>query len=213
MVLEDSVKEIEEFFKSESEESENEIVESAETPLPSTETPLPSTESFLPSTEILLPSTEIFLLSTEILLPSTEISLPSTESPIPSTEIPLPSTESNLPSTDHEIQTKSSTEFVADGPAELDNKTETVSCPEEIMPSYKEKVENLKRISISKISKPTLHGRPGQVLDFDLDVTSMSEQKANVNNLIERFVQQVTSTKKSPQKKDHQIRYNPMLIL
>lgn len=87
------------------------------------------------------------------------------------------------------------------------------SCQEDPISSYKEKVENVRRLSIAKISKPTLHGRPGEVLDFDLDTACTSDQKANVNDLIERFVQQATNTKKSPQKKDHQIRYGVVLIL
>ena len=71
--------------------------------------------------------------------------------------------------------------------------------------SHKEKVENIKRLSIARVNKPTLHGRPGQLLDLDAEATT-PDQKSKVDNLIERFVQQVTSTKKSPQKKDVQIR-------
>lgn len=71
--------------------------------------------------------------------------------------------------------------------------------------SHKDKVENIKRLSIAKVSKPTLHGRPGQLLDLDVEPVS-TEQKAKVNSLIDRFVQQVTATKKSPKKKDVQIR-------
>ena len=67
-------------------------------------------------------------------------------------------------------------------------------------------MENIKRLSIAKVNKPTLHGRPGQLLDFDSENTSIPDQKEKVNNLIERFVQQVTNTKKSP-RKDVQIRF------
>lgn len=71
--------------------------------------------------------------------------------------------------------------------------------------SHKEKIENIKRLSIAKVNKPTLHGRPGQLLDLDVEPLS-TEQKTNVNSLIDRFVQQVTSAKKSPKKKNVQIR-------
>lgn len=76
----------------------------------------------------------------------------------------------------------------------------------------KDKLDNIKRLSIAKVNKPILHGKPGQLLDLDVEPIS-TEEKAKVNHLIERFVEQVTNTKKSPQKRDVQIRYSMFLYL
>ena len=75
--------------------------------------------------------------------------------------------------------------------------------------SQKDKIDSAKRLSIAKVSVPVLHGRPGELLDLDGGDSSTHNIKDNVNSLIERFVEQVTScnSKKSPLKKDIEIRY------
>ena len=75
--------------------------------------------------------------------------------------------------------------------------------------SHKEKIDYAKRLSIAKVSVPTLHGRPGELLDLDGgDASSIPIQKEKVNSLMELFVQQVqtSANKKSPQKKEMQIK-------
>ena len=74
--------------------------------------------------------------------------------------------------------------------------------PELVIDSHKEHVANLKRISIANVPKPSLHGRPGQVIDLNDGDTSSAGDKGGVNSLIERFVQQVSGVKKSPRKKE-----------
>lgn len=72
--------------------------------------------------------------------------------------------------------------------------------------ALKMEVENVKRLSVARVRKPTLCGRPGELLHLDAGDVSTSEQKAKVNNFIEQFVQQITSNKKSPKKTEVQIR-------
>lgn len=75
--------------------------------------------------------------------------------------------------------------------------------------NQKDKIDSAKRLSIAKVSVPVLHGRPGELLDLDEGDSSTPNVKDKVNSLIERFVEQVTSctNKKSPLKKDIEIRY------
>ncbi|KAI9565287.1 hypothetical protein GHT06_009075 [Daphnia sinensis] len=222
-VLEDRVKEIEEFFKSESEESqsENEIGENFESLPPSRDhkhlleqhgcapanfVQISTCPSNISSTTDKIPcETDKVKIATVQCTTNSEAVLPEEETEtVGNTSIHQVNScsENSIDKTivqSKDEGTKSLPECLMgmDVPAD--------SCQEDPMSFYKEKVENVKRLSIAKISKPTLHGRPGEVLDFDLDTACTSDQEAKVNDLIERFVQQVTSTKKSPQKKDHQI--------
>lgn len=72
--------------------------------------------------------------------------------------------------------------------------------------TIEDEVQNVKKISIAKLEKPRLNGKPGQMLDLDLESGDTTDQKEKVNKLIERFVKQVSCTKKSPRKKDVDIR-------
>lgn len=227
-MLEDRVKEIEEFFKSESEESENETekVDSVtdqvllhdKEVLP----PNPELPSAVDSNPSLTSVDNVPGVAEKILLESENPQSPSTSfnvemnSPLDSLEdidttnnsaaapqdmgsaIEAGSSNSVDKAT-HEV--KSSADLISDGSNDswLDFSAGF---------SHKEKVENIKRLSIAKVNKPTLHGRPGQLLDFDLESEATPDQKEKVNNLIERFVQQVTNTKKTPKKKDIQIRFD-----
>lgn len=72
--------------------------------------------------------------------------------------------------------------------------------------------ENIKRLSIAnKVSlKPTLsHGKPGDILDLDEEEDASAKKKSEhekVQNLIERFVQQVNYTKQAPKERDIEIK-------
>ena len=74
--------------------------------------------------------------------------------------------------------------------------------------SEKVKLETLKRLSIAKATlNPTLHGKPGEMLELDEEFASKTDcEHKKVQNLIERFVQQVNYTKASPKERDIQIK-------
>ncbi|XP_059350212.1 claspin-like isoform X2 [Daphnia carinata] len=219
-VLEDRVKEIEEFFKSESEESQsdNEIGDKfASLPRQRDQMHQHEQHECTPADPIQAPAC------------SSEISDSTDQIPFETEKVKIAAVQGTADS--EAVLPEEETETVRNTILQQDNSCLKNSIEKTLVPlkddglkslhgcmldvradpchddpmSYKEKVENVKRLSIAKISKPTLLGRPGQVLDFDLDTTCTPDLKANVNDLIKRFVQQVTSTKKSPQKKDRQI--------
>lgn len=77
--------------------------------------------------------------------------------------------------------------------------------------SNQSRYENIKRLSIANKAslKPTLsNGKPGDMLDLD-DEKDVPERKNSeqqkVQNLIERFVQQVNYTKQGPKERDIEI--------
>ena len=220
-VLEDRVKEIEEFFKSESEESENETENLVTISIPEKVLSLPSNQELLvvDSFPTLITIDNVPDVPENISLESeksqsvTTASYNVDKSSQPDSEghneaIDASSNHSvhkekagssnSFDEASHEI--KYSADLISDGSNDSWLDLSSVF-------SHKEKVENVKRLSIAKVKNPTLHGRPGQLLDFDLENSSVRDQKEKVNNLIERFVQQVTNTKKSPQKKEVQIRF------
>lgn len=215
-MLEDRAKEVEEFFKSESEDSEHE--QQASLPSKKQNPVLPTQE--LPDA---VDSLAMVFINTEDISVKDAMECDKRKPPIADCSV-----DSQLVSReDVEMKSPLRNLDVAIGGNNLDNteklafklgseipKEPTAVVSDEsndswleysTVFSHKEKVENIKRLSVAKVSKPTLHGRPGQLLDLDVETTT-PDQKAKVDNLIERFVQQVTNTKKSPQKKDVQIR-------
>lgn len=220
-MLEDRVKEIEEFFKSESEESENETESEKLVTIPLRDQVLQ-----LPSNQELSSVVDSFPTLTSIdNVPDVpeKISLQSEkpQSPVTSCNADKSSQpgseEHNDTSSNHAVskeKTGSSNSFdkvtneIKDSADWISDSSNDSWLNSSSVFSHKEKVENVKRLSIAKVNKPTLHGRPGQLLELDLENISTPDQKEKVNNLIERYVQQVTNTKKSPQKKDVQIRFD-----
>jgi hypothetical protein len=217
-VLEDRVKEIEEFFKSESEESENETENLVTISIPEKVLSLPSNQELLVvdpfptliTTDNVPDVPENISLESKKPQSATTASYNVDKSSQPDSEghndafsnhsvhKEKAGSSNSFDEASHEI--KYSADLISDGSNDSWLDLSSVF-------SHKEKVENVKRLSIAKVKNPTLHGRPGQLLDFDLENSSARDQKEKVNNLIERFVQQVTNTKKSPQKKEVQIRF------
>ncbi len=217
-MLEDRVKEIEDFFKSESEESENETEKGDTVLLHDQEVlpPNPELSSAVDSNPTLTSVDNVPDVPEKILVESENPQSPTTSQNVEMISPPdyqeHIETTNNSAAVPHDMagssnsidkatnEVKSSADLISDGSNDSWLDFSSVF-------SHKEKVENIKRLSIAKVNKPTLHGRPGQLLDFDLESESTPDQKEKVNNLIERFVQQVTNTKKSPKKKDIQIRF------
>lgn len=213
-MLEERTKEIEEFFKSDSEESENE--DNKTNPLPSNdkETVQPKQDC---QQQHISDATENDKLESEKI----PLSLSNSDSqPIPqemeeivndwNQEINI-SQEENENKITHQLPLQIDNQIEKESPLLLSEHSNDSWQDLSSVFTQKEKIENIKRLSVAKVSKPTLHGRPGQLLDLDVEPIS-TEQKNKVNSLIDRFVQQVTGTKKSPKKKDVQIRYIELLF-
>ena len=228
--MEDRAKEVEDFFKSESEESENES-EKPTSLIPSSEqeTPQPTPvvnclelkEELSRATDTL--SVSAFVDPTEEISTTNLVDIEKTKSPTAESSVnsqfahqedgetksqDLHSTaleDNNENGIANKVVLDLKNEIPKESTALISDDSNDSLFEYSSVFSHKEKVENIKRLSIARVNKPTLHGRPGQLLDLDAEATT-PDQKSKVDNLIERFVQQVTSTKKSPQKKDVQIR-------
>ncbi len=216
-MLEDRAKEVEDFFKSESEDSEHEqqgsLSSNKQSPVPLTQE-LPDAVDSLPV--VFMNSTEDISVKdamecdkrkppiADCSADSQLVSREDVEMKSPLRNLDVAAEGNNLDKTD-QLAFKLGSEIPKEPTAVKSDESNDSWLEYSTVFSHKEKVENIKRLSVAKVNKPTLHGRPGQLLDLEVETTT-PDQKAKVNNLIERFVQQVTNTKKSPQKKDVQIR-------
>lgn len=215
-VLEDRAKEVETFFKSDSEESETEESSVSGTAVCPTNN-VPTTDgdgrsSTSNGIEALSPKKDHVIHQ----------DLPKIQSP-QDLEENARDTFENEDISDHPTAEDSP----ADGQQADENlssrqgsKTPQQICPppvndledstDSLTPVYslKEKIENAKRLSITKVNLPTLHGRPGQLLDLDDGLSLSPDRKSKVDSLVERYVQQVktSSNTKTPQKKEVEIR-------
>jgi hypothetical protein len=210
-VLEDRAKEVETFFKSDSEESEAEENPKSE--------PSPAVEGKQPFDTAEAP---VELNSIEQLATETSETIAGLSATAGTSE--CSENLSQLLQTEEKPEEKSADRvekpriIIEDPPEEIEfiiSPMKTLVEMEKLERSpdlshsvamdHKERLANLKRMSIANVPKPSLHGRPGQIIDLNDDGDDTGS-KAGVNNLIERFVEQVSSHKKSPRKKDVQLR-------
>ena len=210
-VLEDRAKEVETFFKSESEESEAEENPKSE--------PSPAVVEKQPfdTAEAPVELNSIEQLPTETSETITGLSATAGTSECSENLSQLLQTEEK-PEEKSADRVEKPRIIIEDPPEEIESiispmKTlvemdKLESSPDlshSVAMDHKERLANLKRMSIASVPKPSLHGRPGQIIDLNDDGDDTGS-KAGVNNLIERFVEQVSSLKKSPRKKDVQLR-------
>ena len=210
-VLEDRAKEVEAFFKSESEESEAEENPKSE--------PSPAVVEKQPfdTAEAPVELNSIEQLPTETSETITGLSATAGTSECSENLSQLLQTEEK-PEEKSADRVEKPRIIIEDPPEEIESiispmKTlvemdKLESSPDlshSVAMDHKERLANLKRMSIAIVPKPSLHGRPGQIIDLNDDGADTGS-KAGVNNLIERFVEQVSSLKKSARKKDVQLR-------
>jgi len=210
-VLEDRAKEVETFFKSDSEESEAEETPKSE-PSPAVEEQQP-----IDTAEAPVEPNSMEQLPTETSESITGLSATAGTSECSENLSKPPETEEK-PEEKSADRVDKPRIVIEDPPEEIESAISPMKSAVEmeklesspdlshsVAMDHKERLANLKRMSIANVPKPSLHGRPGQIIDLNDDGDDTGS-KAGVNNLIERFVEQVSSLKKSPRKKDVQLR-------